>query len=226
VSAAEPTERTTGPSERGPEHAERTTGPSERTTGPSERGPEHAERTTGANEQAEPGAHPTATVTLVRRGELLSATMALLLAIDMFALKWFGVAGVPDPSAARPALSTAENAWDGLTIVRWVMLATVLVTLGSVVLHASQRAHGTKTDTSVAVTVVGVLTAALLTYRVLISLPAPDEVIDQKLGAALGLAFALGIALGGLESIHEERARGNRAAQRSGRRLAPRRRER
>jgi hypothetical protein len=160
----------------------------------------------------------------VRRGELLSATMALLLAIDMFALKWFGVAGVPDPSAARPAVSTAENAWDGLTIVRWVMLATVIVTLGSVVLHASQRAHGTKTDTSVAVTVLGVLSAVLLTYRVLISLPAPDEVIDQKLGAVLGLALALGIALGGLESIREQRVRDTRGPQRSRRRLAPRRR--
>jgi uncharacterized membrane protein YcgQ (UPF0703/DUF1980 family) len=168
----------------------------------------------------------TARVTQVRRGELLSATMALLLAIDMFALKWYGVAGVPDPSAARPAVSTAENAWDGLTIVRWVMLATVLATLGSVVLHASQRAHGTKTDTSVTVTVLGVLISVLLTYRVLISLPAPDEVIDQKLGAALGLVCALGIALGGLESIREQRARETRVAQRSRRRLAPRRRAR
>ena len=156
----------------------------------------------------------------------LTVAMALLLAIDMFALKWFGVAGVPDPSAARPALSTAENGWDGLTIVRWAMLATVLVTLGSVVLHASQRGHGTKTDTSVAVTVVGVLTGVLLTYRVLISLPSPDEVIDQKLGAALGLVFALGIAVGGLESIREQRAREIRELQRSGRRLAPHRRAR
>ena len=223
MSAAEPSERTTGPSERttGPSEwtiglGEQTTAPGEQTTAPGERGPE----------QTEPGAHPTGSVTLVRRGELLSAAMALLLAIDMFALKWFGVAGVPDPSAARPALSTAENGWDGLTIVRWAMLATVLVTLGSVVLHASQRGHGTKTDTSVAVTVVGVLTGVLLTYRVLVSLPAPDEVIDQKLGAALGLACALGIALGGLESIREQRARETRVLQRSGRRLAPRRRAR
>jgi hypothetical protein len=192
-------------------------------TEPSERALQAAERSLQQTEQA---AHPTGSVTQVRRGELLSATMALLLAIDMFALKWFGMAGVPDPSAARPAVSTAENAWDGLTIVRWALLATVLVTLGSVVLHASQRAHGTKTDTSLIVTALGVLATALLTYRVLISLPAPDEVIDQKLGAALGLACALGIALGGLESIREQRARETQVAQRSRRRLAPRRRAR
>jgi hypothetical protein len=230
VSAAEPSERTIGPRERTIGLGDRTIGAGDRTigtgepaAGPSEGASEPGER---GPEQTEPGAQPSGSVTLVRRGELLSATMALLLAIDMFALKWFGVAGVPDPSAARPALSTAENGWDGLTIVRWVMLATVLVTLGSVVLHASQRAHGTKTDTSVAVTAVGVLTGVLLTYRVLINLPAPDEVIDQKLGAALGLACALGIALGGLESIREQRARETRVLQTSGRRLAPRRRAR
>jgi hypothetical protein len=200
-----------------------TTEPSERAIGSAPRAEPSGQP---APQPAESSSAPVARVTRVRRGELLSATMALALAIDMFGLKWFGVAGVPDPSAARPAVSTAENAWDGLTIVRWVMLAAVLVTLGSVVLHASQRAHGNKTDTSFAVTALGVLTAALLTYRVLISLPAPDEVIDQKLGAALGLVFALGIALGGLESIREQRARETRIARRPSRSLPARRRAR
>ena len=104
-------------------------------------------------------------------GELTSAICALLLLVFLFATKWYGVAGVPDPSAARPAISTAENGWDGLTIVRWVMLATALVALGSVVLHASQRRHGTKTDTSRVITALGSLTSLLLIYRVLIALP-------------------------------------------------------
>jgi hypothetical protein len=220
--SATPSERAAIPSQRAPTPSELATAASEFGTTPGELGPEQSERVARPTASVEGDARGQI-VTYVQRGELLSAAMALGLAIDMFALKWFGVAGVPDPSAARPAVSTAENGWDGLTIVRWVMLATVLVTLGSVALHASQRAHGTKTDTSLAVTVVGVLTATLLTYRVLINLPAPDEVIDQKLGAALGLAFALGIALGGLESIHEHRARAARVLQRSKRRLAPRR---
>ncbi len=166
--------------------------------------------------------------TRVHRGELMSATSALLLLIDMFLLKWYGVAGVPDPSAARPAISTAENAWDGLTFVRWVMLLAIAVALGSVVLHASQRSHGTKTDTSRAVAALGVLTAVLLVYRVLINLPAPDEVTDQKLGAVLGVLCGLGIASGGLESIREQRARAAGVVQRSrGRaRIASRRRAR
>jgi hypothetical protein len=141
----------------------------------------------------------------VYRGELTSAVSAVLLLMLMFLAKWYGVAGVPDPSAARPAVSTAENAWNGLTEVRWVMLATIAVVLGSVVLHASQRTHGTRTDTSRVLLSLGTVTSILLFYRVLVALPEPTRVIDQKLGAVLGLAAALGIALGGLEAIGEQR---------------------
>lgn len=142
----------------------------------------------------------------VYRGELTSAVSALALLGLMFLFKWYGVAGVPDPSAARPAVSTAENAWNGLSDVRWVMLLTITAALGSVVLHASQRTHGTRTDTSRLVLVLGAASTLLLFYRVLIALPEPSRVIDQKLGAVLGLVCALGVALGGLESVGEQRS--------------------
>jgi hypothetical protein len=156
----------------------------------------------------------------IYRGELTSAVSALGLLVTMFLTKWYGVAGVPDPSAARPAISSAENAWNGLTIVRWVMLATIVAALGSVVLHASQRSHGTRTDTSLVIVTLGSLTSLLLLYRVLIVLPQSSKVIDQKLGALLGLACAFGIALGGLESIREQRTHSRALS------LRPRRRKR
>jgi hypothetical protein len=135
------------------------------------------------------------------RGELVSAASAVVLVVAMFALAWYGVAGIP----GRSKLTAVQNAWDGLTLVRWLMLLTVVVALGVPLLHATQRTHGSKTSTGLVVTVLGVLTAALLVYRVLIDLPSPDEVIDQKFGAFLGLAGALGIAVGGYDSIREER---------------------
>ena len=148
-----------------------------------------------------PGAGP------VHVGELISAVSALALLVILFATEWYGVAGVPDPSAARPALSGVESGWNGLPVVRWVILLTVLVAVGSVILHASQRAHGNRTETGLAVFALGVLTSLLLVYRVLIALPSSEKVLDQKLGAVLGLAFALGIALGGHESLVELRDR-------------------
>jgi hypothetical protein len=144
----------------------------------------------------------------VHVGELISAVSALLLLVLMFAFEWYGVAGVPDPSSARPAISGTEDAWTGLAGIRWIMLATIIAAVGSVALHASQRAHGTRTDTSRVVAALGTITSLLLVYRVLIALPGGGTVIDQKLGAVLGLASAVGIAWGGYESILEQRAHG------------------
>jgi hypothetical protein len=160
-------------------------------------------RSTGDQAAAGPPARPPR----IRVGALVSATSALALLVIMFVMEWYGVAGVPDPSAVRPAVSTAENGWHGLTVTRWVLLATIVASIGAVVLHASQRAHGNKTDTSLIVAALGALSAVLLIYRVLIVLPAPTRVIDQKLGAFLGLLCALGIAWGGYEAIREQRAR-------------------
>lgn len=161
--------------------------------------------TDGAPDQPAPDAVP-GRRPRIYRGELTSAVSALGLLVVMFTTKWYGVAGVPDPSAARPAVSTAENAWNGLTIVRWVMLVTIVAALGSVVLHASQRSHGSRTDTSLLIFALGAVTSLLLLYRVLIVLPQPTMVIDQKLGAMLGLGCAFGVALGGFESIREQRS--------------------
>ena len=132
----------------------------------------------------------------------------------MFATKWYGVAGVPDPSATRPALSGAveNSAWNALTIVRWLMLVTVVAALGSVVLHASQRSHGTRTNTSAVLFGLGTVTAALVVYRVLIDLPQASRVIDQKLGAFLGVVCVLGVALGGIEAVAEQRTSAHSAA--------------
>ena len=143
----------------------------------------------------------------IHSGELLSAGSAVALLVVMFGMRWYGVAGVPDPSAARPAVSGTESGWEALSLVRWVVLATTVAAIGSVALHVSQRGHGVQTDTSRVVTVLGLVTSALLVYRVLIALPAGDEVIDQKLGALLGVACALGIALGGHQSILGQRTR-------------------
>ncbi len=85
------------------------------------------------------------------------------------------------------------------------MLVTILAAIGSVVLHASQRSHGTRTNTSGVLFGLGTVTAALVVYRVLIDLPQASRVIDQKLGAFLGVVCALGIALGGMEAVAQQR---------------------
>jgi hypothetical protein len=141
---------------------------------------------------------------VLARGELPGAALALALAISMFAVKWFGVDGLP---TGRGASVGAVDAWNGLSILRWLMLATVLAVAGSLALHLAQRGHGAKTDTSLLVAILATLTAALLAYRVLVDLPDPPSVVDQKLGALGGVACAIGVAVCSWETVREYRAR-------------------
>jgi formate hydrogenlyase subunit 3/multisubunit Na+/H+ antiporter MnhD subunit len=148
------------------------------------------------------------------RGERVAAAGGLALLILMFAFKWYGVAGVAGRTTTEPATQSSVNAWDGLSIVRWLMLATILLALGSFALHSTQRAHGSRTNTSPWLTAIGALTAALLIYRVFIVLPNGSEVLDQKLGAVLGVLAGVAIAFGGFDAMREERARARQATQR------------
>jgi hypothetical protein len=141
------------------------------------------------------------TATRAQDGELLSAVSAVLLAAVMFSLEWYGVAGVP----GRSRLTSSENAWSALTSVRWLMVVTIVVAVGALPLHASQRGHGAKTNTGWAVMLLGAATAVLLVYRVLIVLPPGDQVVDQKLGAILGLLCAVAVAFGGWQTTQGER---------------------
>ena len=142
----------------------------------------------------------------VHTGELISFVCAVALVPMMFALDWYGVVGLPR-LLRRSALTTAENAWRELTVLRWLMLVTVVAAISSVVLHATQRSHGSKTDTSIMVTTLGTVTALLVGYRVLVDLPNSNSVVDVKIGAYLGLIATIGIAIGGWESIREMRER-------------------
>ncbi len=145
-------------------------------------------------------------------GEVIAAVSALLLLILMFGTKWYGVAGIPGTSAHAQAVTT-ENAWGSLSVVRWVMLLTILAAGASVLVHLVEVSRSTIALIRLAVALLGSLTAVLLTWRVLIDLPSPSDVVDQKLGAVAGLVCAYGIAVGGFEAIREQRARATEAIQ-------------
>ncbi len=153
----------------------------------------------------------------VHTGQLISIVSSLLLVALMFAMDWYGV--VRQPQMHRVGVNGAENAWTALTVLRWGILLSVVVTIGAIAIRASQRRHGTRTETGTAVMVTGAVIAALLIYRVLIDPPDPASVVDVKLGAVLGLLAAVGIAVGGVESFHQER-RGRASAPPTSRRAA------
>jgi len=143
----------------------------------------------------------------LNRGEVISTISALLLLIIMFALEWYGVDGIPGRSGSRTGTVSAQNAWNGLTLIRWLMLVTIAVAFTAAAMHFRRPTQVVVASTRLALLVLATLTAASLVYRVLIVLPSPDRVVDQKLGAILGVISALGLALGAYEAVREQRAR-------------------
>src|ERR1700738_2575198 len=145
----------------------------------------------------------------LRRGELIAGLSAVALLVFMFLFKWYGLGGaVPSDLVSaigsRLHVPTAQNAWHALTIVRWLMLVTIIAALALPLVQMTRRSPAVPVSLSVVVTVLGSVTAVVLVYRVLITLPGSDKFIDQKIGAFLGLVSAIGIAVGGFESTREE----------------------
>jgi hypothetical protein len=141
------------------------------------------------------------------RGETIGALSALALLVLMFAFAWYGVDGIPGRPGSSGALSGTENAWDGLTALRWLMLLTALLALAAPAIHLRRPSRQAVAGFRLAVLATSTLTAALTAFRVLIALPSGDRVVDQKLGAVLGVIAALGIAYGGYDAVREQRAR-------------------
>ncbi|MEA2197938.1 MAG: hypothetical protein QOJ25_1989 [Solirubrobacteraceae bacterium] len=133
--------------------------------------------------------------------ELIAAAGAVLLLVALLFLKWFGVGGAVGRFAPRAETTASVGAWHALTIVRWLALLTVVVALLPLLVRLGQRWLGVPRRIHAAVAAFGGVTALLLSYRVLIDLPDPSRVVDQKAGAILGVVGALVIAVGGVESM-------------------------
>lgn len=140
------------------------------------------------------------------QAELIAAVGAVLLLVSLLFLKWFGLGGQSGHFAPRAFATGSEGAWHTLTLLRWLALLTVLVALSPLLVRSARRWLGLPRRTHTAVAVLGSITLLLLGYRVLIDLPDPSRVVDQKAGAILALLATLLIVIGGVESMRTEAA--------------------
>ncbi len=140
----------------------------------------------------------------LRPGEWIAGAGAVLLLVFMFVLNWYGLKGSVAPTASTLGVSTSVNAWDGLTTLRWLMLATILVALALVYFQGTRRAPAIPVTFSLFTMLLGGLTLLLLIYRVLINQPGPGDLVSTKLGAYLGLIAAAVLTYGGYKSLRTE----------------------
>jgi hypothetical protein len=140
----------------------------------------------------------------LRQGEAIVGVAAVVLLVVLFALPWYGLTGGIGRAAATLGLPTSVNGYHGLTTLRWLILVTVVAGLALTYFQGSRSAPALPVSLSVIVTTLGVLTSLCLIYRVLISLPGPDSLIEARAGAYVGLACALAVAYGGYRSLRQE----------------------
>ncbi|HWF36768.1 MAG TPA: hypothetical protein VG295_15410 [Solirubrobacteraceae bacterium] len=135
------------------------------------------------------------------QAELIAAAGGTLLLVSLLFLKWFGLGGTVGRFAPRAVATGSEGAWQTLTLLRWPALLAGAVAVAPVLVRLGHRWLGPPRRTHSMVAVLGSVTTLLLGYRVLIDLPDPSRVVDQKAGAILALLGALLIAIGGVESM-------------------------
>lgn len=140
-------------------------------------------------------------------GEVVCGVSGLLLLIVMFALAWYGVDLLPGRPGSPASGVVSETAWDGLSELRWLMLITNVVAFVTVASHAAGPPRQAVAALRLLLLALSTLTAAFLIVRVLIDLPSSERVVDQKLGAVLGMAAALGMVYGAFDAVREQRAR-------------------
>jgi hypothetical protein len=145
----------------------------------------------------------------LRPGEIVAAVGAILLFIFMFFFKWYGVSlpGGQQQLANVLGVDTgalAVNGWHGHTVLRWLMLLTILAALALAFLTATQRTVALPVTAAVIVTALAALLTVLLAYRVIVNEPGPNQYIDVKIGAWLGLLASALVTYGGYRSMRDE----------------------
>lgn len=119
----------------------------------------------------------------LRGGEVVVGLSAVALLVLMFAVHWYG----------------SRTGWQQLTHLRWLILVTALSGLALVWFQATCRSPAIPVSLSVIVTVLALITAVWIGWRVIVSQPP-----HQHVGAVLGLLAACGMVAGGWLSMREE----------------------
>jgi hypothetical protein len=149
----------------------------------------------------------------LRSGELLAGAGAVALFVLLF-LDWFQPELQPRITETSGRLVGAEPHLSGWTSLGWLMVVLLLATIVLAVWLAASTLFAATVSQPVAagvlVSAVGVITFVALLVRVTILQPGlgiglPDELVDVRLPAYLGIAASAVIAAGGWISMADER---------------------
>jgi hypothetical protein len=140
----------------------------------------------------------------LRLGEWVAAAGGVVLIGSLFST-WYGTSVSVGDSGLE--LRVGFSAWELFDLLDVVLVLIGLTAIALAVLQATRDSPAMPVGAGVLTVVLGALGAILVAYRI-IDQPGPNELIEVRAGAWVGLAAALAITVGGWESIRNERVRG------------------
>jgi len=132
----------------------------------------------------------------LRRGEWLAALAGVGLIVSL-GLDWYGVRG-------REQTLSGFAAFDVIDVLLLLAAATGIALA---VVQATRRAPALPVGLGVVTVIAGLLGLLLTLFRIA-NEPGPDEFVDVRLGAYLGLLATTALTAGGWLSIRDERVPG------------------
>jgi hypothetical protein len=132
----------------------------------------------------------------LRLGEWLVAAGGVAL-IASLALDWYGARGRAD----------ALSGFESFSVVDVLLVALAALAIGLAVAQATRRSPTVPVAAAVLTVVFGIAGVLLVAYRI-VNQPGPNEFVDVRAGAWVGLAAAAAVLAGGWESLRNEHVPG------------------
>jgi hypothetical protein len=130
-----------------------------------------------------------------RPGELLSGVAAAALLVFTF-IDWYALRG----------RAGGLNAWQAFSVLDLFLAAVIALALALVVINVAGRGPTVPVGVGVLTAIVALATALLVLYRIL-NQPGPNELVEVRAGAWLGLAAVAGVFAGAWWGIRDESPR-------------------
>lgn len=140
-------------------------------------------------------------------GAQIAGLCAVLLLIDMF-LSWYSL-NVPDQVAQfAPQADLSVNAWQAYGVNDILMFVTIIVVLGWVAMRATGKTVALPVAASVIALALAVLTLVVILIRVVLDQPGPDnDLVNNEIGAYIGIVLLAGMAYGSFVGMKTEGAK-------------------
>ena len=143
-------------------------------------------------------------VSRLRRSDWMVGGGAIAFFIFLFFFNWYGGSYKGNtPAGGTFSASSSASGWDTFTNSRWIWLITILVSLATVAMVATQRKLDLPVRLSTIVLALGALSTVLILYRIIhhpsggASFGEASVSYGIKIGIWLGLIAAAVIAYGG-----------------------------